>query len=96
MKWHCAKRHYTIAFGGYVSGFSQLTFNSFGEWLFDRVFGHGSERFRQWLVRKGWVDAETEGGIAFWRWDPWNAKIAKELERERWEAKRKSALNGWA
>jgi hypothetical protein len=35
------------------------------------------------LVTLGFLDAEEDGGILFWRWDPWNAKMATALREFR-------------
>lgn len=35
------------------------------------------------LITLGLLDAEEDCGIMFWRWDPWNAKMARALREFR-------------
>jgi hypothetical protein len=53
---------------------------------------------RSWLMETGFLDAESEGSIAFWRWDYWNAHMAALIradERRRWEGKRARTRAKW-
>ncbi len=33
------------------------------------------------LLALGFLDAERDLGLIFWRWDPWNARMAAEIRR---------------
>lgn len=71
---------------------------SFSQFLFCQVFYHASDRVRNWFIRTGFVDAKGEGEVAFWRWDPWNAKMRHQvldLEHKKWERKRAWAVWKW-
>jgi hypothetical protein len=36
------------------------------------------------LICLGFLDAHEDGGIIFWRWDPWNATMRPQLWRALW------------
>jgi hypothetical protein len=45
---------------------------SLADWLIHRL-NHSAQDFVVWLVlHVGVLDAEEDGGLLFWRWDPWN------------------------
>jgi hypothetical protein len=68
---------------------------SFREWLFCQVWAHATPWLRDWLIETGFVDSLTDGGLAFWRWDPWNAHMRAELKRIEREATGPNDLHGY-
>lgn len=68
---------------------------TFGEWLFHLAV---HSRWRRRLVRIGFLDAESEGGVLFWRWDYKNARRAawiREHERKVSDAKAEATRARW-
>ncbi len=71
---------------------------TFGQWLLCQVMWHGPEGLKRKLEEIGFIDAECEGGTAFWRLDFWNAKMRTaiiENDRREWERKRAEAIARW-
>lgn len=73
----------------YVKDSGPKAFDTFGSWLFHRVFAHGRATWECWwkeeIARIGFVDTipwgdppRHEGGEMFWRWDFWNSGHGKE------------------
>lgn len=47
---------------------------SFGDWLVHRIaHSLGTDAVSFLALKVGILDAEHEGGLVFWRWDPWNS-----------------------
>ncbi len=59
---------------------------SLGDWLIHRL-NHSAHEFVVWVVlHVGVLDAEEDGGLLFWRRDPWNG-VMKRRYRELMEGR---------
>jgi hypothetical protein len=84
--------------GGYGLTPQPRDCGTLGSYVLCQIMWHGPEPLKLWLVRTGFVDAESEGAIAFWRWDFWNSKMRAliiQAERQQWERKRAEAISRW-
>lgn len=74
-----------------------LAFDTVGAWLLHHVLSH-SPRMRERLIRIGFLDAESEGSLLFWRWDYQNARQAawiRDFEQKEWERKGERTRAKW-
>jgi hypothetical protein len=98
MKWICFKDHYMPNAWGFSLTPQPRECGTFREWLLCQVMWHGPEVLKRKLAEIGFIDAENEGGIAFWRLDFWNSKMRAQFiahERREWERKRAEAIARW-
>jgi hypothetical protein len=82
-RWICFREHAFPLYGSYQFVRGPMRFPTFGFYMLDLVIHWG---LMERLARIGVIDAEREGASAFWRWDFWNAKMARqfrEMERQK-------------
>lgn len=60
---------------------------TFGTWMVCQVARR--ERLGRLLVKLGVLDAASDGGVLFWRWDFWNSNIRRMLKEAETECMRR-------